>query len=162
MVRPLPRLRPLFERSAQAHPDVVHAKVDTDAEPELAATVGIRPIPTIMAFRDGVLVYSQYGAMPQTVLEGLIEQVKNLDMDHVRTEIAARKASATAFWGLVISAIVLAIRYLAGGASHHNRVGGGSAPAGGRADDVLAERYARGEIDDDEYQRRLTLIREHR
>lgn len=67
-----------------------------------------------------------------------------------------------AFWGLVITAVVLAIRYLAGGGSHHNRVGGGSAPASSRAEDVLAERYARGEIDDDEYRRRLTLIREHR
>ena len=67
-----------------------------------------------------------------------------------------------AFWGLVITAVVLAIRYLAGGGGHHNRVGGGSAPVGSRAEDVLAERYARGEIDDDEYRRRLTLIREHR
>jgi len=66
-----------------------------------------------------------------------------------------------AFWGLVITAVVLAIRYLAGGGSRHNRDGGGPAPAGSRAEDVLAERYARGEIDDDEYQRRLTLIREH-
>ena len=67
-----------------------------------------------------------------------------------------------AFWALVITAVVLAIRYLAGGGSHHNRVGGGSAPAGSRVEDVLAERYARGEIDDDEDRRRLTLIREHR
>jgi putative membrane protein len=67
-----------------------------------------------------------------------------------------------AFWGLVITAVVLAVRYLAGGGSHHNSVGGGSGPAGSRAEDVLAERYARGEIDDDEYRRRLTLIREHR
>jgi putative membrane protein len=67
-----------------------------------------------------------------------------------------------AFWGLVITAVVLAVRYLAGGGSHHNRVGGGSAPAGSRAEDVLAERYARSELDDDEYRRRLTLIREHR
>ena len=67
-----------------------------------------------------------------------------------------------AFWGLVITAVVLAVRYLAGGGGHHNRVGGGSVPAGSRAEDVLAERYARGEIDDDEYRRRLTLIREHR
>ena len=57
---------PVFERSAEAHPDIVHAKVDTDAEAELAATVGIRSIPTIMAFREGVLVYSAPGAMPPT------------------------------------------------------------------------------------------------
>ena len=67
-----------------------------------------------------------------------------------------------AFWGLVITAVVLAIRYLASGGSHHNRAGSGSVPADSRAEDVLDERYARGEIDDDEYRRRLTLIREHR
>ena len=55
---------PVFERSAALHPDIVHAKVDTQAEQELAATVGIQSIPTVMAFRDGVLVYSQPGAMP--------------------------------------------------------------------------------------------------
>jgi thioredoxin len=56
---------PVFDRSAQAQPDIVHAKVDTQAEQELAALLGIQSIPTIMAFRDGVLVYSQPGAMPQ-------------------------------------------------------------------------------------------------
>ena len=66
------------------------------------------------------------------------------------------------FWALVITAIVLAVRYLVGAAGPHNRPGAGPTPAGNRAEDVLAERYARGEIDDDEYRRRLTLIREHR
>jgi thioredoxin reductase (NADPH) len=87
---------PVFERSATLHPDVVHAKVDTQAEQELAAIVGIQSIPTIMAFRDGVLVYSQPGAMPPAVLEDLINQVKALDMDQVRANIAASKAAATA------------------------------------------------------------------
>jgi thioredoxin reductase (NADPH) len=87
---------PVFQRSAALHPDVVHAKVDTQAEPELAAVVGIRSIPTVMAFRDGVLVYSQPGAMPPAMLEDLIGQVKALDMDKVRAEIDARKAAATA------------------------------------------------------------------
>ena len=86
---------PVFERSPQSHPDVVHAKVDTQAEQELAAVVGIRSIPTIMAFRDGVLVFSQPGAIPPAVLEDLINQVKSLDMDEVRAKIAARKAAAT-------------------------------------------------------------------
>jgi thioredoxin reductase (NADPH) len=72
----------------------VHAKVDTQAEPELAARLGIRSVPTIMAFRDGVLVYSQAGAMPPAVLDNLINQVKSLDMDAVRDQIAARKAAA--------------------------------------------------------------------
>jgi thioredoxin reductase (NADPH) len=86
---------PVFERSAQSHPDVVHAKVDTQAEPELAAALGIQSIPTIMAFRDGVLVFSQPGALPPATLEDLIGQVKALDMDEVRAEIAARNAAAT-------------------------------------------------------------------
>ncbi len=96
MVRPLPGLRPGLRGSAQAHPNIVHAKVDTDAEAELAATVGIRSIPTIMAFRDSVLVYTAAGAMRPTVLEDLITQVQNLDMDHVRGEIAAHHTAASA------------------------------------------------------------------
>ena len=86
---------PVFERSAQAHPDVVHAKVNTDAERELAAVAGIRSVPTTMAFRDGVLVYSQPGAMPPAVLNDLIRQIKALDMaTSVRARIADRKAAA--------------------------------------------------------------------
>jgi thioredoxin reductase (NADPH) len=85
---------PVFDRSAQAHPDIVHAKVDTEAEHVLAALLGIQSIPTIMAFRDGILVYSQPGAMPPAMLEDLINQVKSLDMEQVRAKIAARKAAA--------------------------------------------------------------------
>ena len=87
---------PVFDRSARKHPDVVHAKVDTDTERELAATADIQAIPTIMAFRDGVLVYSQPGAMTPAVLEDLISQVKRLDMATVRVKITARKAAMTA------------------------------------------------------------------
>ena len=86
---------PVFDRSAQAHPDIVHAKVDTQAEQDLAALLGIQSIPTIMAFRDGVLVYSQPGAMPPAVLADLIDKVKSLGMDQVRAKIAARTAAAT-------------------------------------------------------------------
>lgn len=87
---------PVFEKSADAHPDVVHAKVDTQAERDLAATLEIRSIPTVMAFRDGVLVYSQAGALPKAALEDLITRVKALDMAEVRAKIAARKAAAPA------------------------------------------------------------------
>jgi thioredoxin reductase (NADPH) len=87
---------PVFDRSAVAHPDVVHAKVDTEAQQELAAAFGIMSIPTLMAFRDGILVYSQPGAMPAPAFEELITKVKDLDMDRVRASIAARKAEATA------------------------------------------------------------------
>ncbi len=85
---------PVFERSSAAHPDVVHAKVDTQAELDLAATLEIRSIPTVMAFRDGVLVYSQPGAMHPAALEDLIARVKALDMAEVRAKIAARKAAS--------------------------------------------------------------------
>jgi len=81
---------PVFERSAGAHPDVVHAKVDTEAEQQLAGALQIRSIPTIMAFRDGVLLFAQPGALPAAALEELITKIKNLDMDEVRAEIAAR------------------------------------------------------------------------
>jgi thioredoxin reductase (NADPH) len=87
---------PVFDRSSQAHPDVVHAKVDTQAERDLAAAVEIRSIPTIMAFRDGVLVYSQPGALPPAALEDVITQVKSLDMADVRAKIAGKKIAATA------------------------------------------------------------------
>ena len=86
---------PVFDRSSQSHPDVIHAKVSTEAEPELAAAAGIQSIPTIMAFRDGVLVYSQPGAMPPAALEHLVNQVKALDMDELRAEIAARKTAVS-------------------------------------------------------------------
>ncbi|AFM18689.1 thioredoxin domain-containing protein [Mycolicibacterium chubuense NBB4] len=84
---------PVYERSSTAHPDVVHAKVDTEKELDLATALQIRSIPTVMAFRDGVLVYSQPGAMPPATLEDLITRVKELDMESVRATIAARKAA---------------------------------------------------------------------
>lgn len=81
---------PVFEKSAAAHPDVVHAKVNTEAEQQLAAALQIRSIPTVMAFRDGVLLFAQPGALPAAGLEELIGKIKELDMDAVRAEIAAR------------------------------------------------------------------------
>jgi thioredoxin reductase (NADPH) len=81
---------PVFDRSAVAHPDVVHAKVNTEVEQELAAALQIRSIPTIMAFRDGVLLFAQPGALPAPALEELITKIKDLDMDDVRAQIAAQ------------------------------------------------------------------------
>jgi thioredoxin reductase (NADPH) len=78
-------------RFARDHPDIVHAKVNTDAERELAATAGIRTIPTTMAFREGILVYSRSGAMPPVVLKNLIDRVKGLDMTTVRAKIVSAK-----------------------------------------------------------------------
>ncbi len=81
---------PVFDRSAVTHPDVVHAKVNTEAEQQLAAALQIRSIPTIMAFRDGILLFAQPGALPAPALEELITKIKELDMDDVRAQIAAQ------------------------------------------------------------------------
>ncbi|TQF65449.1 thioredoxin [Rhodococcus spelaei] len=82
---------PTFEASSEQHTDVVHAKVDTEAEQGLAAAANIRSIPTIMAFREGILVFSQPGALPPAALEDLVTQVKALDMDKVREQVAAQQ-----------------------------------------------------------------------
>jgi thioredoxin 1 len=79
---------PTFEAAAQKHEDVVFAKVDTEANQELAGGAGIMSIPTLMAFRDGILLFSQPGALPATALEDLIAQIRALDMDNVRTSVA--------------------------------------------------------------------------
>ncbi|BBZ34759.1 thioredoxin [Mycolicibacterium confluentis] len=84
---------PVYERSSTVHPDVVHAKVNTEHERDLASALQIRSIPTVMAFRDGVLVHSQPGAMHPAALEDLITRVKGLDMESVRATIAAREAA---------------------------------------------------------------------
>lgn len=86
---PCLRFAPIYERASTKHPDVVFGKVDTDAEPELSMRFDIRSIPTIMAIRDGVLVFSQPGMLPESMLESLIEQVRALDMDEVRAKLAA-------------------------------------------------------------------------
>ncbi|MGX7731176.1 thioredoxin [Rhodococcus sp. 2H158] len=87
---------PVFDKSSAAHPDVVHAKVDTEAEQQLAAMADIRSIPTIMAFREGVLVYAQPGALPAAALEDLIGQIKALNMAEVHAQVAEHKAAAGA------------------------------------------------------------------
>jgi thioredoxin 1 len=81
---------PVYDRAAAAHPDIVFGKVDTEAEQTLAAAAGIRSIPTLMAFRDGVLVFSQPGALPAAALEQVIDGVRNLDMDQVRSQLATQ------------------------------------------------------------------------
>jgi thioredoxin 1 len=81
---------PVFEKAAEEHPDIVFGKVDTEAEQALAAAAGIRSIPTLMAFRDGILVFSQPGALPAAALEQVIAAVEGLDMDEVRSQLAAQ------------------------------------------------------------------------
>ena len=82
---------PVFERVAEANPDVVFAKVNTDEEQEIAGHFQIRSIPTLMVFRDKVIVFSQPGALPQGALEQVVEKCKALDMDAVRKQIAERE-----------------------------------------------------------------------
>jgi thioredoxin len=84
---------PVFEAAAEQHDDIVFAKVDTEAEQNLAGTAGIMSIPTLMIFREGVLVFSQPGALPAAALEDLIGQVRALDMDEVHRAVAARSAA---------------------------------------------------------------------
>ena len=79
---------PVYEAASESHEGVVFAKVDTEAEQELASAFGIMSIPTLMAFRDQILLYSQPGALPSAGLEDLIGKVKALDMDEVRRSIA--------------------------------------------------------------------------
>ena len=87
---------PIFEKSSEEHPDVVFGKVDTEAEQLIAAQLQISAIPTIMAFREGVPVYRQSGALPGPLLEKVVAAVKDLDMDEVREKIAAAEQSAPA------------------------------------------------------------------
>lgn len=87
---------PIFEKSSEQHQDMVFAKVDTEAEQALAGAANITSIPTLMAFRDGVMVFNQAGALPGKALEDLIEQVQALDMDSIRAQIAEAEAAESA------------------------------------------------------------------
>jgi thioredoxin len=85
---PCRQFAPVFEQSAEKHPDIVHGKLDTEAAQRTAAAAGITAIPTLMAFREGVLVFSQAGALPATALAQVVDAVQNLDMDEVRKDVA--------------------------------------------------------------------------
>ena len=84
---------PVFEKVADKNPDVVFAKVNTDDEQEIAAHFQIRSIPTLMVFRDQIIVFAQPGAMPQGAFEQVVEKAKALDMEEVRKQIAARESA---------------------------------------------------------------------
>lgn len=83
---------PVFDKAAESHSDIVFGKVNTEEQEELAAGFQITSIPTLMAFRDGIGVFSQPGALPEPALEQLIEAVRGLDMDEVRAQIAAAES----------------------------------------------------------------------
>lgn len=87
---------PIFEAASIKHPDVVFAKVDTEAERALAGAAGITSIPTLMAFRDGVLLFREAGALPANSLEELITSIKNVDMNAIRKEMEAEQAQESA------------------------------------------------------------------
>lgn len=78
---------PVFEAASEQNPDITFAKVDTEAEQGLAGSIGIMSIPTLMIFRDGILIFSQPGALPATALDDLIGQARGLDMDDVRAQV---------------------------------------------------------------------------
>ena len=86
---------PVYDAASQRHPDITFGKVDTEEQPELSAAARIMSIPTLMAFRDGILVFSQAGALPASALEQVIQAVRDLDMDDVRKQVTAQRATQT-------------------------------------------------------------------
>lgn len=91
---PCRQFGPIFERVSEKYPDITFAKVDTDANQELSAMAGIKSIPTLMMFRDGILLFNQAGALPEPALEDIITQARGLDMNAVRAELEATATSA--------------------------------------------------------------------
>ena len=89
---PCRQFGPVFEESSEKHPNIVFGKIDTDAEQQIAMAAQISSIPTLMAFRDGIAIFRQSGALPGPALEDLIGQIEALDMDKVRADIAAQQA----------------------------------------------------------------------
>ncbi|HEY2296335.1 MAG TPA: thioredoxin domain-containing protein [Jatrophihabitans sp.] len=85
---------PIYDNASDTHSDIVFGKVDTEAQPDLAGAAQIMSIPTLMAFRDGILVFSQPGALPAEALEQVIQAVRDLDMDEVRRAVAAQADAA--------------------------------------------------------------------
>ena len=85
---PCLRFAPVFEKVSERHPDVVFAKVDTDAEEQLSTQYQVSSIPTLVVYRDGIPVFGQPGALPEPALEDILRQVRELDMDDVRAQYA--------------------------------------------------------------------------
>ena len=85
---------PVYEQASTVHDDIVFAKVDTEAAPQLSAAAGIQAIPTLMAFREGVLVFAQPGALPPQALDQVIDAVRGLDMDEVHAQVAEQQKDA--------------------------------------------------------------------
>lgn len=86
---------PVYETVSTANPDIVFAKVDTEAEQGLAGAFGISSIPTLMAIRDGVVLYSQAGALPETALTNLVKAIRDVDMDEVRASLVPQNGDSS-------------------------------------------------------------------
>ena len=93
---PCRQFGPIFEEASEKYPDIVFGKIDTDDQQQLAMAAQITSIPTLMVFRDGIVVFRQSGALPLSALEDLISQVQKLDMDEVRKQIAEMEAKESA------------------------------------------------------------------
>ena len=93
---PCRQFGPIFEEASEKYPDIVFGKIDTDDQQQMAMAAQITSIPTLMVFRDGIVVFRQSGALPLSALEDLISQVQNLDMDEVRKQIAEIEAEESA------------------------------------------------------------------
>lgn len=96
---PCKRFAPVFEKASEEHPDATFAKLDTEANQNLAAKLEIQSIPTLMVFRDSIMVFRESGALPPAALEDLIKQVEGLDMDEVRRQVEEQNAQADAAKG---------------------------------------------------------------
>ncbi len=92
---PCRQFAPIYEAASIKYPEITFAKVDTDAEQQLSAAAGISSIPTLMIFRDGILVFSQPGALPAPALDEIIGKVQELDMDDIRKQIAEETSKST-------------------------------------------------------------------
>jgi thioredoxin 1 len=92
---PCKAFAPVYDKVAADNPDVTFGKVDTEDQPELAASFGIRSIPTLMIFRDGILLFSQAGMLPEDALRDVLRQAQELDMDEVRAKIAEQEAGGS-------------------------------------------------------------------
>lgn len=90
---PCQAFKPIFEKAAEAHPEIAMASCNTEEEAELAAAFQIRSIPTLMVFRDQIMIFAQPGMLPADALEELVEKVKAVDMDEVRAEVAKQQAA---------------------------------------------------------------------
>lgn len=90
---PCRQFAPIFEKSSEKHTDVVYAKLDTDANQEISAALGIQSIPTLFLFREGILLFQNSGVVPESALDEILSQAKALDMDDVRRQIAEQAAA---------------------------------------------------------------------